>query len=114
MSNLAMRLHALLNLVSPRIGQNGPNAQNNAVWVGFKPGPGQSLDKIVLIRPDKFNPVLSNCALMKFTHWIILRLNYPMLFILEVIILGKLDYGRIMMKNLNFVLQTGNTYSFGG
>ena len=73
MSNLAMRIHALLNLVSPRIGQNGPNAQNNVVWVGFKPGPGQFLDRIVLIRPDKFNPVLSNCALMKFTHWIILR-----------------------------------------
>ena len=109
MSNLAMRIHALLNLVSPRIGQNGPNVQNNVVWVGSKPGLGQFLDKIVPIHPDKFNPVLSNCALMKFTHWIILRLNYPMLFILEVIILGKLDYGQIMMKNLNSVLQTGNT-----
>ena len=109
MSNLAMRIHALLNLISPRIGQNGPNVQNNAVWVGSKPGLGQFLDKIVPIHPDKFNPVLSNCALMKFTHWIILRLNYPMLFILEVIILGKLNFGQIMMKNLNSVLQTGNT-----
>ena len=107
-----MRIHALLNLVIPRIGQIGQNVQNNAVWVGFKPGPGHFLGKIVLIRPDKFNPVLSNCALMKFTYWIILRLNYQMLFILEVIIHGKLDYGQIMMKNLNSVLQTGNTYNW--
>ena len=109
MSNLAMRIHALVNLVSPRIGQNGQNVQNNVVWVGFKLEPEQFLDKIVPIHPDKFNPVLSNCALMKFTHWIILRLNYPMLFILEVIILGKLNFGQIMRKNLNSVLQTGNT-----
>ena len=80
------------------------------VWVGFKPGPGLFLDKIVLIRPDKYNPALSNCALMKFIHWIILRLNYPMLFILEVTILGKLNFGQIMMKNLNSVLQAGNMY----